>query len=363
MLAPCATRSASVASVGTKCSPTPVDQRHAPDHLVAVGHPVDRADPVAAASRTGRLRRGAGESADERPRIVAGDGKAGLGRRGSATAGWRAPSPAPSAPRDRLREDRVVARHGRRSSGEIACGPLPTARFTASSGEVRSGSAEQDVEGDDRRALAASWSSEIGDGRARPRPLADPGERILVDIDDAHRQGRVVGCRRQPLVGIEGDQPERPDEERVGDAKRHGPGQERKNQKNVAPACPDGHRQAASLLRHVLNAPVFRLRTTSAHGVRHPFLTRGDGRAGRQCFALNTAAWNWSRRKPRRTLPLARSASMQYDGTGRTDSAERWDLCLCSAHSGKPPSVRDRRGGLPCARVPGGGGRPNPTSS
>ena len=76
---------------------------------------------------------------------------------------------------------------------------------------------EHDIEGDDRRALRRQLVEEIGHDRPRPRPLADPRQRLLVDVDDAHRQVRVVGCRRQALVGIEGDQPQRLHEERIGE--------------------------------------------------------------------------------------------------------------------------------------------------
>ena len=99
------------------------------------------------------------------------------------------------------------------------------------------GLGEKNVEGGDRRTLGGELADEIGHDRARPRPLPYLLQRILVDIDDAHRQVWIEGLRGEALIGIEGDQAERLDEERIGDAKGQGPGKDGRDQDHVHPAA------------------------------------------------------------------------------------------------------------------------------
>ncbi len=75
----------------------PVDQRHAPHHLVAVRYPVDRADAVRRSVELRQVARRARKRRHERLRIIAGDGEPGLGRGAAARADRRARWPAPRA--------------------------------------------------------------------------------------------------------------------------------------------------------------------------------------------------------------------------------------------------------------------------
>ena len=56
---------------------------------------------------------------------------------------------------------------------------------------------------------------------------------LLVDIDDPHRQVRIVGRRPELLVGVEGDQPQRLDEEGVGDPDQRSAAEDGDDQRDV----------------------------------------------------------------------------------------------------------------------------------
>ena len=60
----------------------------------------------------------------------------------------------------------------------------------------------QDVERDGGRTLAAYRVHELGHRAARPRPLADRREALLVDLDDGDRH-RLRDARRESLVRVE----------------------------------------------------------------------------------------------------------------------------------------------------------------
>jgi hypothetical protein len=62
---------------------------------------------------------------------------------------------------------------------------------------------EDHVEADRRRAVVGELLDEVGERRARPRPLSDPLQRLLVDIDDAQRQPGIEVARVDLLVGVE----------------------------------------------------------------------------------------------------------------------------------------------------------------
>ena len=246
MLAPCATRSASANRRRDELVAQPVDDGDAPDHLVAIGNPVDRADPARLLVEDGQVLRAAGEVAEERQRIVAGDGEARLDRSGTSVS--RPPSDVGEhrrAPSDRLGQHRVVAG----LVGEQRLEPLGLFRRQALQELLRRALVrlgEENVEGDRGSALGRELLDQPGDGGAWPWPLPDPRERFLVDVDDAHRQRRIVGLRLEPLIRIEGDQPERLEEEGVGDAQSGRAGEHRKDEEEVAPARPDGHFPAVS---------------------------------------------------------------------------------------------------------------------
>jgi hypothetical protein len=108
-------------------------------------------------------------------------------------------------------------------------------------GRALVGLGEEHVERDRRGALVAQRVEQPGDGGARPRPLADRGQRGLVDVDDAHRQRRVVFLRGDALVGIEGDEAERLKREGVGDAERRRPGENDEDEQQVGPAGAERH--------------------------------------------------------------------------------------------------------------------------
>jgi hypothetical protein len=95
------------------------------------------------------------------------------------------------------------------------------------------GLGEQHVEADHRRALAAQRDEQVAHLGAWPRPLPQLLERRLVDVDDADRQLRIVGLRRELLIGIEGDQAQRAHEERIDDAHEHRRGEQREDEEQV----------------------------------------------------------------------------------------------------------------------------------
>ena len=57
------------------------------------------------------------------------------------------------------------------------------------------GLGEHHVEADRGRAIGGELVDEVGEHRARPGPLAHLLQRVLVDIDDAHREGGIEGLR------------------------------------------------------------------------------------------------------------------------------------------------------------------------
>ena len=100
----------------------------------------------------------------------------------------------------------VAMAAARRSSFDGSCEAWPTSG--ASSGCVREqlgelarrqpvGLGEDEVERDGARAVGLQPVDDLGEARARPRPLADARQRGVVDVDDAHRQCRVDLARRQ----------------------------------------------------------------------------------------------------------------------------------------------------------------------
>ena len=71
--------------------------------------------------------------------------------------------------------------------------------------DERSGSANTTSKAITAAPCSVSLSTRRGKDGARPRPLAVFGERVLVDIDDAHRHVGIVGARLQPLIAVEGE--------------------------------------------------------------------------------------------------------------------------------------------------------------
>ena len=79
------------------------------------------------------------------------------------------------------------------------------------------GLGEHHVEADRRRAARGELVDELGKHGARPRPLPDLLQQLLVDIDDAHRQSRIERARVEPLIGVEDERPQPRDRRRVPD--------------------------------------------------------------------------------------------------------------------------------------------------
>ena len=99
----------------------------------------------------------------------------------------------------------------------------------ATSGLSRSGSENTDVEGDHDGAEPGQFGDEVGDPRARPRPLPELFQALFVDIDDGDRPCGLL-ARIDALEGVEGPDPNLLDRSRIGDAQRGKPDQQRKAQ-------------------------------------------------------------------------------------------------------------------------------------
>ncbi len=148
--------------------------------------------PRAALVSTGRLSTVPRKLRHELQRIIAGDDEAGV-RLGRRLVARRLAGEADDDGRrgDGRGEALVVRRQLRglpdqrrqlRLVGE-QLGELPGRQ------PVRLG--EDEVERDRARAVRLQPVDDLGEARARPRPLADARQRGVVDVDDAHRQRRV----------------------------------------------------------------------------------------------------------------------------------------------------------------------------
>ena len=191
--------------------------------------------PAAACSIGWNVAQQSGKRHQARPRIRAENGKAGLrrrfaidARRGVAAAVW--PTTTPPAFLIASAKSGIVAR----KSGEFFAGLRVEAAETFRGDGWRHaiGLGEDDVEADGNGAIRAQTGDEIGDHRARPRPLPDLLEAGLVDVDDDDRP-RGLFPRLQDLKQIECAQPQFFDRPRVGDAQRH----EREQQQRAHRPC------------------------------------------------------------------------------------------------------------------------------
>ena len=131
----------------------------------------------------------AGKARHETLRIVAGEGEAGARRRRRRRrlgAGLAGKSQHDRRGGDGVGEPLVVGgQHGRRAGerGELRDVGKQLGEL---GGREAVGLGEDEIEGDRAGAGLVQGVDDGGKARARPRPLADAGERGLVDVDDAH---------------------------------------------------------------------------------------------------------------------------------------------------------------------------------
>jgi hypothetical protein len=210
-------------------SPTRNSQRRAPHHLIAIRHPIDRADPARGRIEDRQIRRCARERVQQSARIVARHREArlrGRRRRGEAA---QASSQHGGGGFQRLCEHFIM---GRFAGGRLLqrLGLRRRQIFGDLLDRRPVGLAEEHIESDDRGAFTAQFVNQIAELRPRPRPLPEFRERGLVDIDDADRQLRIVGLRRELLIGVEGDQAQGAHEKRIDRAHHHCDCEQRKNE-------------------------------------------------------------------------------------------------------------------------------------
>ena len=218
----------------------PKDQRRPAHDLVAIRDPVDGADPVRGRIKNRQISGRPPERGHQPPRIIARNGKPGLGGRRGVCAAAEA----------RRKHARRLFQRGRKG---LVIGGL-TRRFLHQHVGLHGGQmlddlldrgavglGEQDIEADDRGAFAGQLDEEVAHLGSRPRPLPELRQRFFVDVDDADRQPRIVGLRRELLIGIEGDQAQRTHEERIHRAHQRRRRQERQDEEEVEARRGNGH--------------------------------------------------------------------------------------------------------------------------
>ena len=162
-------------------------QRNAAEHLIALRGPVDGAEPRRGARQHRQAADDAGEARHEALRVISREGKARVRRRGLARAtGLARNAESDGGARDRCREAVIVGgeRGGFRDHGrELRHVPEQLGELA---GREPVGLGEDQVERDGACAGRLQGVDDGGKLGARPGPLADLGERGLVDVDDAH---------------------------------------------------------------------------------------------------------------------------------------------------------------------------------
>ena len=207
--APVTTRSISRVSDGTMSAIGVHHDGNAADHPVALG--LDREQPA-----TGRRLLDRGDIAQQRRegdevrlRIAAERGEAGLHLRGGVRVlGDEAEAGLPgddARARDRLAEQLIAARQLAQFRAGLVVEAAEALGRDVRRGPIRLG--EDHVEGDGDAAERGQARDEIGHDRARPGPLADPLEALLVDVDDHDRPQRRLP-RLERLVEVEAPEPQ-----------------------------------------------------------------------------------------------------------------------------------------------------------
>ena len=187
----------------------------------------------------------AGKARHETLRIVAGESEArasggsGVRRRlGGGLAG--------KSQHDRRRGDGVgepLVIGGQQSRGAVERGELrdigeqlgELARREA----IRLG--EDEVDGDRAGTGLVQGVDDGGKARARPWPLADAGERGLVDVDDAHEVARIGRARCEVEVGVEDGEAQARHRLGIGDAHHHRQGEQGRGEDQVDRRGPQVH--------------------------------------------------------------------------------------------------------------------------
>ena len=176
---------------------------HAANDLIVLRQPIERAGAGRLVLQLGQACGGAGIGRREQCRIVAAMRKTRLRlRRGTAL--WRGDEAEhDGALPDGLGEDVIVG--GKLldlfAQARKRVGLRPEAQGVCRRHAV--GLGEDHVEADRRGAVVGELLHELGEHRARPRPLSDPLQRLLVDVDDAQRQTGIEVARIDLLVGVE----------------------------------------------------------------------------------------------------------------------------------------------------------------
>ena len=185
------------------------DERNAADHAAgrldrdeaaAGGRAIERVEARQHARERGSFGATGSVATPRLPRSLTPNGGARSGMPvGVGAAGDR------RAPIGRARRARAQARRrcaGSASSRRASSGSCLPVRASRRSGESPSGFRHQDVDADRGRPLAIDVVDQLREHEARPRPLAERGEALLVDLDDRRRH-RDDLPRRERLVGVE----------------------------------------------------------------------------------------------------------------------------------------------------------------
>ena len=170
-----------------------VDDGYAADHLVAIRDPVDRADAGRLLVEDRQVLRAPGEAAEERQRVVTGNREPRLDlQRRVGRASGQGSGKHGRAPPDGFGQNRIMARLVR----EERLQPLGFRRRQSLKELLRRclvGLGEENIEGDRGSALRRRAGRPAGRPSFVARATARFAvERLLVDIDDAHRHRRVV---------------------------------------------------------------------------------------------------------------------------------------------------------------------------
>jgi hypothetical protein len=176
----------------------------------------------------------------EQQRVVAEMGEAGLERRRPSLApGSQRKGRHRRAPAQALRQRRVGVGQMRQRLLECRLLVARLRPLAPQPGEVDRRHAvrlrEQDVERHRLRAQLAQPVDQPGDLAARPGPLAQPLQALLVDIDDAHRLG-LINPRQRPLIAVEHQVAQLVDEGRLARAQQHRRHHDQPGNRHIQPA-------------------------------------------------------------------------------------------------------------------------------